>query len=662
MDRAARRRLDRAIAKNDAPRIAGIWFSNAPWAPTGYGTQTRQVVSRMVSDGHKIVVAANYGLEATQSNWEGIEVWPKGFDAYSNDVVGPYLVDWARQHPELPNVIFTLYDVWPLKGTAWDEHRVVSWVPIDHLPAPPEVVNFLAKPNVLPIAMSKFGLDQINRAGLDARYIPHAIDTQQIYKPTAVIDLGQGPKTGRQIMGVPEDAFVVMMNAANKGVLPTRKAFAEQLLAFALFSQRHSDAVLYLHTERFGAMGGIPLDPLLKAVGLDASRVFFVNQYAYRVGIPDQVVAALYSSADVLLSASLGEGFGLGVIEAQACELRCIVNGFSSQQELVTDESFIVEGQPWWDPAQASWFHTPSVPALVSALENAYQKGHERASEARKWVEHTYDADTVFQASWRPLLAELGQPVETPTTSWSTPKTGKPRLSIYIPTFRRPELANLLQSLAPQLRSDVEVIISDNDGSAAGIVQEQLADVSCRVDYSTRRNNIGGDANIMRAYEVAEADWVWILGDDDQLLPGAVDQILQHLDDPVDRLILLSDRSPRTAEGFAGPASQLAKVDPALLIAATLISANVVRKSAIDTKLGWSQLETSYPHAWSWTTCQSIAVLPPCIVVGRDHCDEMDGAKVPPRNQWQETYLELLAAMDANVPLPNALAWNFINC
>jgi hypothetical protein len=127
-------------------------------------------------------------------------------------------------------------------------------------------------------------------------------------------------------------------------------------------------------------------------------------------------------------------------------------------------------------------------------------------------------------------------------------------------------------------------------------------------------------------------------------------------------LILLSDRSPRTAEGFTGTTSDLANIDPALLIAATLISANVVRKSALDTNLGWSKLETSYPHAWSWTTCQRIAVLAPSISVGRDHPDEMDGQKVLPRNQWQDTYRELLAAMNVNVPLPNALTWNYINC
>ena len=111
-----------------------------------------------------------------------------------------------------------------------------------------------------------------------------------------------------------------------------------------------------------------------------------------------------------------------------------------------------------------------------------------------------------------------------------------------------------------------------------------------------------------------------------------------------------------------GESDELGQVDPSLLIAATLISANVVRKSAIDTRLGLSKIDTSYAHAWSWTTCQRVTVLPPCITVGRDHCDEMDGIKVPPRQQWQDTYQELLHAYNVNVPLPTALAWNFVNC
>jgi len=32
----------------------------------------------MVADGHHVAVAANYGLEGTVSDWEGMTVYPKG--------------------------------------------------------------------------------------------------------------------------------------------------------------------------------------------------------------------------------------------------------------------------------------------------------------------------------------------------------------------------------------------------------------------------------------------------------------------------------------------------------------------------------------------------------------------------------------------------------
>ena len=398
MDRAAKRRA----ARGNVPPVAGVWLSNAPFAPTGYGTQTKQVVSRMVRDGHQMVVAANYGMEAIQTEWEGIEVWPKGFDPYSNDIVNPYFKDWQNRHPGLPSAVFTLYDVWVFRGKWWDELPVVAWVPIDHMPTPPAVAEFCAKPNVTPVAMSRYGHDQLTRLDIDSVCIPHAIDPD-LYKPTPSFD----GRAGRDIMGVPEDAFVVSIVNANKGTVPTRKAWAENILAFSIFAERHPDAVLYLHTERFGSMGGIPLDPVLKACGLTEDRYRFINQYALRTGIPDEAMSTIYTASDVLLAATLGEGFGLTVVEAAACELRAIVNNFSAQPEVAGPDGLLVDGQPWWDPAQLAWFNTPSVPSIVAALEEAYRGGHARSPKSRQHVLDNYDADTVYAEGWRPLLAGL---------------------------------------------------------------------------------------------------------------------------------------------------------------------------------------------------------------------------------------------------------------
>lgn len=402
MNRAERRRRNR----NGVPPIAGLWVSNAAWSPTGYGTQTKQVVSRMINDGHAIAIAANYGLEATMSEWNGIEHFPRGFDPYSNDMVHPYFVDWSRQHPDHRRYVFTLYDCWVFKHPRWDEMPTISWVPIDHMPIPDAVSRFISKPNVTPVAMSQFGAAMMKQAGLDHYYIPHGIETS-VMKPTAQVsdDLGN-VRTGRQLMQVDDDQFVVGIVNANKGTSPIRKAFPEQLLAFSIFAERHDDAVLYIHSERFGGMGGIPFDPLIAACGLDESRVKFVNQYQNRIGMSDEVLAAIYTGMDVLLAPTLGEGFGITVADAQACTTPVIVNDFSAQPELVGD-GWKVRGQPLWDASQNAWFNTPAVEDIVHALEQAYERKGEKSEQARKHIVDNYDADKVYADMWQPLLDML---------------------------------------------------------------------------------------------------------------------------------------------------------------------------------------------------------------------------------------------------------------
>lgn len=401
-DRAARRRE----ARNGISPISGLWLSNAPWAATGYGTQTAQVVSRMKNDGHNIAVAANYGLEATNTDWNGVEVYPKGFDPYSNDVVAAYYADWTRQHPNGKPYLFTLYDTWVFKAPAFDELPTASWVPIDHLPVPSEVAKFCSKPNVRPIAMSKYGASQLTRAGIDNVYIPHAIETD-VMKPTKSLQMANGVRNSNQLMGIDAGKFIVGIVNANKGISPNRKAFGEQLLAFSIFAENKPDAILYLHTDRHGAMGGINFDTLAKACGLTPEQYVFVNQYQNRMGIPNDVLACIYTGLDVLLAPTYGEGFGITVIDAQACGTPVIVNNFTAQPELVGD-GWIVNGQPLWDAAQSAWFNVPNVQDIVRSLEAAYErKGAGKSDQARKFVVDNYDADTVYADMWQPFLGAL---------------------------------------------------------------------------------------------------------------------------------------------------------------------------------------------------------------------------------------------------------------
>jgi glycosyltransferase involved in cell wall biosynthesis len=392
---------------NPAKRVGTIsWYSNSPDAPTGYGVQSEQVLKRLVRDGHSVAVLSNYGQDGTIGSWDSgygaVRVYPRGAEPYSQDVTPLNHMHWVNQNRNASNVLVTLYDAWVLKGKRYDDLNIASWIPIDHLPVPPAVAAWCAKPNVTPLAMSKFGKAQLADRGIDSLYIPHAFD--EAFIPTFKLD----GVTGREYLGIGEDKFVVGMNAANKASGSMhRKAFSENFLAFSLFAKRHPDAVLYVHSDVFGAYGGWNLTTLCEAVGLSKEQVVFVDPIEYLHGsITQKTLALLYTTMDVLLATSYGEGFGVATIEAQACGTPVIGSNFAATAELVSDDGWLVEGQPLYDAGQSAFFNIPSVPGIVDALEQAYQRGRGR-SQASVDFAQDFGAEKVYQTYWKPALSKL---------------------------------------------------------------------------------------------------------------------------------------------------------------------------------------------------------------------------------------------------------------
>jgi glycosyltransferase involved in cell wall biosynthesis len=365
-------------------------YTNAPDTPTGYGNQAKQLISRLVADGHEVHVFANYGQIAGVRDWNGVPIWPQGGAQYSLDVVDDY-ADFVD-----PDLILTLYDVWVLKGV-WKERRVASWVPIDHYPVTPEVRRWAKEHDV--VAMSRFGQDSLRQEGIESTYIPHAIE--RVFTPT--------PSDVRERMKVPDDAFLVTINAANIGVTPPRKAWSENLQAMAAFMRRHDDVYLYIHTDLLRP-NGLPIPILIDALGMPHERLRKVDLMGYRAGLIDEEeLARIYSASDILLACSKGEGFGIPVLEAMACGTPAVVSDFSAQPEIVGDTGWKVPGQLDWDHNQGSFFYTPYIPAILEALEEAYAERGAR-SDAAIVKASEYDADAVYAEMWRPWLANMEQP------------------------------------------------------------------------------------------------------------------------------------------------------------------------------------------------------------------------------------------------------------
>lgn len=389
------------------PRINGAiaLASNTPGMPTGYGSQGLLLAERILKSGMKFAALSNYGLEGAHGTLDiaGYKVphYPRGFTGYSTDVIEVWYNDFASKNPGIKTVLMTLYDVWVMNELKYDG-PIISWVPLDHITPPPGVLKFLERKNVTPITMSPFGKEQLDSVGIENIYIPHGVD-KRIYKPTPLID----GIPGKEYMGVGQDTFLVGMVAANKANGQVhRKAYAENLLAFSIFHKKYPDSQIYIHSEPSRAYGGFELSILLQAVGLDKTAVLIPDRDRLRTGYPEEMMAGFYSAMDVLLSTSYGEGFGIPTIEAQACGTRVISSNFAASKDLVASDGWLIDGQPFWDEPQSSFFSIPSVNQIVLALEAAYQAERGTSQTAVDFASQ-FDFDLIWEEKWIPFFTKL---------------------------------------------------------------------------------------------------------------------------------------------------------------------------------------------------------------------------------------------------------------
>ena len=123
----------------------------------------------------------------------------------------------------------------------------------------------------------------------------------------------------------------------------------------------------------------------------------------------------------------------------------------------------------------------------------------------------------------------------------------KPLLSITIPTYNRHEcLARTLSVLKPQLRDEVEIVVVDNNSSPSAriTVDDIFPQPTNNVRVICNDVNIGLCANILRCFEVASSDRIWVLSDDDSVDALAINTILAHPQESLVDIYSISSRTP----------------------------------------------------------------------------------------------------------------------
>ena len=234
--------------------------------------------------------------------FEGMPVYPgSGEDAYARDVLPGHYKHFGA------DLVITLLDIWVLDPAQMQGMNVAHWMPVDCEPLSSLDRRVLDGPG-RPVAFSRFGQRQLEAAGYKPFYAPHALD-MSVWEPLDDRD------KAREMLGF-TDKFVIAINAANQD--PERKGYFEQLEAFRIFSERHDDARMLIHS-RVATQQGVDLNKMISELGLEGKAVPG-DQYAIASGmINDAQMVSWHGVMDVLSNCSYGEGFGLAVLQSQAC-------------------------------------------------------------------------------------------------------------------------------------------------------------------------------------------------------------------------------------------------------------------------------------------------------------------------------------------------------
>lgn len=378
-----------------------LFSSNAPWCPSGYGVQSKLLIDFLQKNNHEIVFLTNFGLMGGYLEHEGVLYFPDEINNWGNTSIDFHV---AMQKPDL---ILSLCDWFVYEHAKWNHLNVpwINWTPIDlNINKNFErLQNFIQNCFGI-VPLSKFGQQQLELAGASTMpFIHHAIDSTKF----KILD----KKASRMKSELPQEPFIIGMVMANKDATENRKAFDYQFEAVKQFIDKHQDLniMLYLHTEPSEKYNGLNLIEIFKDKKFDLNKVIFTNPmklsaYSYSF----EQMAYLYNSLDVLMNASSGEGFGIPIIEAQACGIPVLTHDATSMTEL-TFYGYAAKSDKKTkkEIIDYGFRFMPSVSDMVKGLEYILEnRNEEKKREVSNFVRENFDIERIG-SQWLDILNTL---------------------------------------------------------------------------------------------------------------------------------------------------------------------------------------------------------------------------------------------------------------
>jgi D-inositol-3-phosphate glycosyltransferase len=316
-------------------KIKVLFYGDAPTVATGFGTVTRNILTGLHATG-------KYDIQVLGVNYWGdphpypFPIWPVGIG--SNDPYGRQRAFDMMAKDLDYDVLFLFQDAFILQSLVasgieklrqMKKFVSVGYFPVDGVPKKSwiDCMNMLD----VPVAYTEFGKTEAILATPTIadriKVVPHGVNIKDFYP------LPEEATTAfrRSYFGKHADKFIVTNLNRNQ----QRKDIPSTLLAFKEFKRRRPNSILYLHMATKDQ--GWDLGEVCKGVGLQMGEDVLMpgSNFGPNQGYPIEVVNQIYNASDVVISTTLGEGWGLSTVEAMACRTPLIFPRNTALTEII---------------------------------------------------------------------------------------------------------------------------------------------------------------------------------------------------------------------------------------------------------------------------------------------------------------------------------------
>lgn len=416
-------------------KIKILFYGDSPTVATGFGTVSRGILTNLYKTGKYDIKVMGINYWGDPHNFP-FPIWPIGIGSMGpNNQPDPYgrrrSFDMMMSPENEFDILFMIQDSFildymttptpegrrPLE--ALKAHKGIASVvyyPVDGVPKKEWIDSMAMHDKVVTYTNFARRESLIKRPDLEGKIdvIYHGVNPKNFHpiSKQEVIDFR------KHFFAAHAGKFIVTNLNRNQ----QRKDIPTTLLAFKEFKKLRPNSMIYLHMAQKDQ--GWDIVELCKSMNLQINGdVILPANFGPNQGFPIEYVNLIYNASDVVMSTTLGEGWGLSCTEAMACKRPVVFPNNTSLTEIIgsnNERGYLVpSGETVNDfvvfPHDNEVLRpVTSVEKMAETLVHVYDNPEEAASKAAagyEWVLSSTLWDKHIAPKWDKVLTDVAYDV-----------------------------------------------------------------------------------------------------------------------------------------------------------------------------------------------------------------------------------------------------------